>query len=381
VLETMTEARENLRPFEMDHRIVRSDGSVRWIRSRGHVVADAAGNPVRLAGTAQDVTDEKRVETALRDSEDRYRTMVETSQEGIWLLDASDVITFANQRLAELVGGDVADMVGRPLFDFLDEDGRQLARAQLERRQAGHVGRYENRLIGRDGRQVWVLISGSPLWTPDGAYAGSLAMVVDITERKELEDRLVHQATHDPLTGLPNRALFYDRLAHALARRSRHTGAVGVLLIDLDEFKPINDALGHDAGDAVLVAAARSLAGALRAEDTLARLGGDEFVVVCEDVVDPAAVVAVADRLLVALSSSPVRIGDATVGVTASIGIAVAESGDDEATLMRHVDAAMYTAKGRGRDRSELFDPNGRVAERPASTPAPLGAVAGQLDG
>jgi diguanylate cyclase (GGDEF)-like protein/PAS domain S-box-containing protein len=357
VLETVAESRERLDGFQMDHRIVAPDGAVRWIRSRGHVVADAAGNALRITGTAQDVTDEKRAEAALRESERRYRTMVETSQEGIWLLDRTDVVTFANQRMAELLGHEVSDLIGRPVFEFLDEDGARVARAQLERRRAGHVGRYENRLLARDGTEVWVLISGAPLWGPEGEYAGSLAMIADITERKALEDRLVHQATHDALTGLPNRALFNDRLAHALARRQRHSGDVAVLLIDLDDFKKINDAFGHGTGDTVLTAVAERLASAVRTEDTLARLGGDEFVVVCEDVVDPAAVVAVADRLLASLAAAPIPVGDGTMRVTASIGIAVAQPDDDASTLMRHVDVAMYTAKGHGRDRAEIFQP------------------------
>jgi diguanylate cyclase (GGDEF)-like protein/PAS domain S-box-containing protein len=359
VLETFAEGRERLDAFQMDHRIVGSDGTVRWIRSRGQVVAGPLGNAVRISGTAQDVTDEKRAEAALRESERRYRTMVETSQEGIWLLDRADVVTFANQRMAELLGYEVSDLIGRQVFEFLDEDAARATRAQLERRRAGHVGRYETRLVARDGSEVWVLISGAPLWGPDGEYAGSLATIADITERKALEDRLVHQATHDALTGLPNRALFDDRLAHALARRQRHSGDVAVLLIDLDEFKPVNDAFGHATGDAVLVAVAERLASAVRSEDTLARLGGDEFVVVCEDVVDPASVVAVADRILASLTAAPIPVGDGTLRVTASIGIAVAAPDDDAAALMRHVDVALYTAKGHGRDRAEVFQPAG----------------------
>jgi diguanylate cyclase (GGDEF)-like protein/PAS domain S-box-containing protein len=182
------------------------------------------------------------------------------------------------------------------------------------------------------------------------------AAQIEISARKQAEAELAHAATHDPLTGLPNRALFLDRLAMAVGRSARHTGATGVLLFDLDRFKVVNDSLGHSAGDELLVQVAARLELIVRPGDTVARMGGDEFIMVCENLNGEIDAIGIADRVAETLSA-PFSLTEAEVSVSASVGIAVAAGpGHSPAALVRDADAAMYRAKERGRNRWELFD-------------------------
>ena len=179
----------------------------------------------------------------------------------------------------------------------------------------------------------------------------------DITDRKQAEARVTRQALHDPLTGLPNRLLLLDRLGQALARSERQPGSIAALFVDFDRFKAVNDSLGHNVGDRTLVAIAERLTAAVRPSDTVARLGGDEFVVLCEDVAGSDEAVTLVERLHAAVSDEPLVVtGTTAVTLTASVGVALAETGDLPDDLLRKADSAMYRAKQRGRARHELFD-------------------------
>jgi diguanylate cyclase (GGDEF)-like protein len=188
-----------------------------------------------------------------------------------------------------------------------------------------------------------------------------IGVAADITDRKRLAEQLRHQALHDPLTDLANRALFYDRLEHALARLDRHGGLLAVLLLDLDGFKTVNDTLGHQVGDQLLALVAERLRGAVRPSDTIARLGGDEFVVLVEDASSPADAVAATQRLLGALAA-PISVASREVQVRASVGIAIAAPGAQPADLVRDADVAMYQAKAEGGSSYRIFDPSMRAA-------------------
>ncbi|CAG0959233.1 hypothetical protein ARNL5_00781, partial [Anaerolineae bacterium] len=179
----------------------------------------------------------------------------------------------------------------------------------------------------------------------------------DITERKRLEEQLAHQALHDSLTGLPNRVLFLDRVAHALARTGRHRSVVAVLFIDLDDFKIVNDTMGHSAGDELLRQVASRLAVPLRSSDTCARLGGDEFAVLLEDPTSPSTARNVAERILGTLRET-FEIGGKGTFIGASIGIAITSGSEDASELVRNADLAMYVAKTSGKHRATVFDPS-----------------------
>ncbi len=315
---------------------------------------------VRFNAFIQDVTQRREAEQALRQSEERYRGIVETAQEGVWVLDAHWHTAFANQKMADMLGVSVDWLVGRPLVDFVDESQRRSAMAVLAGQ--GDVAEQAELLFRRhDGSDLWALLTTSPVLDGEGCPTARLAMVADITERKAAEAALVHQAFHDSLTGLPNRVLFLDRLGHALARRTRRsstsTTSTAVLFVDVDRFKWVNDSLGHAAGDEVLVAMAERLSAALRPGDTVARLGGDEFAVVCEDLENETEAAGVAERLIDALGGW-LTVGGRRIRLTVSVGIAFAAGASNEGpdTVLRDADAAMYRAKERGRDRIELFD-------------------------
>ena len=207
-------------------------------------------------------------------------------------------------------------------------------------------------LLSTDGKVRRVSISGTAIRDENGNFVMSRSVVYDITERKAVELRIGHMATHDPLTGLPNRTLFNDRLTQVVSRLSRKAENVAMFILDLDEFKPINDKYGHEVGDTVLVAFSRRLQSCVREIDTVARLGGDEFGLILADVGDGSGVIQVAEKIL-DLTSQSITVGSGViVRLGVSIGIAISgPSGRNVDTLVRDADRAMYASKAQGRNR------------------------------
>ncbi|MEX5721146.1 diguanylate cyclase domain-containing protein [Geodermatophilus maliterrae] len=272
---------------------------------------------------------------------------------GVALATPDGVFLAANATLGELLGVPPEELRGATLFAVIHPEdlGGAVPVWQQLRDHRGRV-RHECRVLRPDGAVVPVQVTVS--WV-DGATAADpphLVMVIeDVTDRKELEARLLHLSAHDPLTGLPNRLLFHDRLRHALERGHREHTPTCVLVLDLDGFKAVNDEHGHPTGDAVLVAVAERLTGVLRASDTAARLGGDEFAVVCENTER-----ADAERLAVRLQEvlpATLTVGGTTVRVGLSIGIGSIDGGTEpeqaQEAVVRQADAAMYADKARRR--------------------------------
>ncbi|MGO9876451.1 MAG: EAL domain-containing protein [Acidimicrobiia bacterium] len=428
----------------------------------------------------RDVSASMRTEQALRDSEERYRLIVELAREGIWVIDANAVTTYANRAMAAMLATTVTALIGRSIFEFMDDEGRLETVAYLGRRAAGIAEEHDFRLVTAQHRSLWTRMNTSPIVHRDGSYMGAIALVTDVTRRRARLDRqnaiaelgrcvlsetslevvvesatgvigrmirgsecrivssfderavdvppssstmgipaestdtfagkrrprlrvpvgdpqspfahievwtdgppesedeefiegvagtllsaivrtraldeIRHQATHDPLTGLPNRTLFNDRLEHALRRRVRVGGYVAVMVVDLDGFKNVNDSLGHLAGDALLIAVADRFDAHLRDFDTIARLGGDEFAILVDDLDAPDQAGLVAQRVLDALLA-PLRLRDRCVAIGASIGIALADRQDIKADrLLSHADAAMYQAKRQGKGCYRVFE-------------------------
>jgi diguanylate cyclase (GGDEF)-like protein len=206
-----------------------------------------------------------------------------------------------------------------------------------------------------DGRLVRVDVSGRDL-RADPTVRGLVITLRDVTERRRLEDELTHRASHDSLTGLANRVLFQDRLRQSVARARRTGAVVGMLFVDLDDFKVVNDTLGHDVGDRLLVAVGQRLADCLRAQDTAARLGGDEFAALIDDARDVQEIEQVAARINAALAE-PFPLGDGVVSGVASIGVATTDEADDEEALRRQADLALYDAKAAGKGQWRRFQP------------------------
>jgi len=344
-------------PFDFLHRFIRPDGSVRILRAQGLVETDDTGQVVRVFGTSQDVTDMKLAEDSLRASEERFRAIVSTAREGIWLLDQEANTIYANDRLAEMLGYSTAEMLGRPLFDFM-EDAEKLESAQhFRERTNGKPDQYDFRFRRKNGEDLWAIVSASSMFDVNGKFIGAMKMITDITERKQAEARLKRNAFYDELTDLPNRALFLDRLERAIEYAKRRDDYLfAVLFMDLDNFKVVNDSLGHAAGDQLLSIVARRLETCLRMGDTVARLGGDEFTILLDDLQSVAEATRVVERIQTELSL-PFTIGGNKVNSNASIGIALSTPGySHPEELLRDADVAMYRAKKQGRARYEMFD-------------------------
>jgi diguanylate cyclase (GGDEF)-like protein/PAS domain S-box-containing protein len=256
------------------------------------------------------------------------------------------VVTACNRALGTLVGRPECDLVGRPLLEVVhpDDAGSAADSSTRMRTTDRDVLRHECRLVHTDGSTVWVLISAAQVAAEPGRPAHLILHIQDIGERKALEAEIVHRSLHDPLTGLANRVLLFDRIGHALARADRTASPTCLFLLDLDGFKDVNDTHGHAAGDELLQQFATRLSGALRPGDTAARLGGDEFVVLCEDTSEEQAAL-IAERLRAA-ASWPFDLPVGRVTISASVGVSTsADPSDDPAELVRRADVSMYAVK------------------------------------
>jgi diguanylate cyclase (GGDEF)-like protein len=272
--------------------------------------------------------------------------VVETMRDAVLVADAHGHVVDLNPSAVHLLGRRAGELVGRPVAALLSELGGPAGLPD--------PGVYDVQVGGGD-RERDLELAVTPLEDAQGSTAGRVLVFRDVTDRRELEQELRRLAYTDRLTGLPNRALFYDRLEQALVMATRRNAPVAVLFLDLDRFKIINDSLGHTIGDEVLVAVARRLRCCLRAEDTLARLGGDEFAILLPEISNRRDSYLVTDKCLSALSG-PEVIGENELTVNASIGVAIfPEDGADVQHLLRSADAAMYRAKARGGGRVETF--------------------------
>ncbi|MFW2514376.1 diguanylate cyclase domain-containing protein [Demequina sp. SO4-13] len=295
--------------------------------------------------------------------------VVDQVGEGVAVFDMEDTVVYANAALADIQGTSVDHIIGQPLSAFIPEPppGAEEERAAAE--QSGD-GLLRARMVARrvDGSPVDVAITVSPLHDDDGEQIGRIVIVRDITLRRVLEDQLERAALHDPLTDLPNRRLLSDRLEHALDRAARSGRSLAVLFIDLDGFKAVNDAYGHDAGDEILRQTADRLRECVRQEDTLARMGGDELVVLLEEVANANEPLQTAHRLLRAMEP-PFTIGDSRMTITASIGVALGAAGSQRA-LLHAADEAMYAAKRSGPGRIVVTSMEAVAADaRPDASP------------
>jgi len=338
-------------------RLRHADGSWRWFEVK---VTNHLENPrvCGIVGNLHDITERKQAEDALQEAHERFRSAFENAPIGMAMADLDGNIRRANHACGRIVGHPPSDLCGMNVHDLTHPEDRESSKAEMARLvSSGSDGfRIENRCIHADGHDVWVSVSVSCVRDGEGEPLHLIGQIEDVTERRALRERLAYAAIHDPLTTLPNRVLFMDRLEVALRRSARYGRHSAVIFLDLDHFKLVNDSMGHTAGDELLRAVAHRLRATVRPSDTVARFGGDEFVILCEEIADESAAVEVAERLSTALGPS-INLDQGEVFVTASQGVAVSGGQSDSASgLLRDADTAMYMAKERGRARTEVFD-------------------------
>ncbi len=351
--------------FEAQYRITRRNGEVCWVLERGVFVVDEGGRAV-MEGYIQDITERVRTQQALEEAERRYRQIFEHASQGMFQSSREGHYLAANQALASMYGYADADELIANLSDighrlYVDESRRQEFCHRME--LYGTVSQFESEVYRRDGTRIWISESARVVRSADGGFGYYEGTVQDITQRRNHQAQLERQANHDQLTGLPRRHLLADRLHQAMRRADRSAEQLALVFIDLDNFKYINDTLGHAAGDQLLVEVARRLSRSVRSSDTVARQGGDEFVLLLNDLPGVPALISQLERL-VEVIGRPLALQGRTLQVGASLGVALyPQDGADADTLIKHADVAMYAAKHRGKNNFQFFTPElNRVA-------------------
>jgi len=321
------------------------------VRPNGTVL-EVRGTPLPGGGFVTiytDITEQKRAQSALRDSEAELRLLIDNVPGLILYVDRELRCVFANQRYADFFGLGMADIIGKQVSEVVGYMAYQGLEKQFHEALAGHPVAY-HRLVQHDnGEQRWLDVKLVPRPAEQGQIPGFYSMATDITEHKQTEERIQYLAHHDSLTALPNRLLFNDRLGQAISLAKRDARQFALLYLDLDRFKLVNDSMGHSAGDEVLRSAADRIREQVRESDTVARLGGDEFAVILRDINSPEAVTAIAEKIIDALTATfhlTSRKQDVDIGVSIGIAIYPVDAQDNDG-LIKQADAAMYRAKVR----------------------------------
>lgn len=340
-------------PYE--YRFVTKHNEIIWVLE---TVTSIVYKGERAAlGSFIDINQRKSAEESLRQSEEKYRTILENIQEGYFEVDLFGNFTFFNDSVCRIIGYSKDEMMGMNNRVFTKEEMTQKVYQAFNKvyRTGEPTKEFDWQIVRKDGTRRYIEASVSLKKNLSGQPIGFKGIIRDITERKEIDQQLNHMATHDALTGLPNRLLFMDRLEVALAQSKRNRNKLAVMMLDLDHFKNINDTLGHLVGDKLLKEVGSRLTGILRHNDTVARLGGDEFVVLLSDLgkIEYAAGVA---KVILKSFQRPFVFSDNEIISNASIGIAVyPDDCDDVESLLKKSDMAMYAVKTHGRNSYQFF--------------------------
>lgn len=346
-------------PVVVEVRMRHRDGS--WLNLEEIItslLADPSVNGVVL--NARCVTHRKKAEKELRESEERFRSVVERTTDGVFMADpATNAVLESNAALQSMLGYTAEELSSMKLYEIIAEDRESVDQNMQRLKEEKSLFIGERRYRHKDGSLLSVEVSASAVPFKDGE---ALCYIIrDVSERKALEEQLRYQAFHDSLTGLPKRALLLDRLGHALSRTGREDRPVAVLLLDLNHFKMINDSLGHDAGNAVLVGVAERIRTSVRPGDVVGRIFGDEFAVLLEAPSDIDEARRVAERIQGRLQE-PFEIEGHEVLVSLSIGMALGEPAQDRPEeVLRRADLAMYSAKKNGKAECEEYSPSMEV--------------------
>ncbi len=348
------------RPYEAQYRIAHNSGEYRWVLSRAQPERDVRGNVTRWYGTCTDVHERVSTEQALQAHQGYVQRLISASPDSIVLLDEAGVVLYANGvATVSLCGGSSENLVGRRWTDLLPMHARaDASKASAGALQSGAAAHFTANL--RTSGESWWDVIVTPV-CDEGDNRQLLITSRDITHQKVVEHQAKWSASHDSLTGLPNRTALHHRLDAALESSDGAAANFALLLIDIDEFKKTNDTLGHDAGDALLCAVADRLRRAVRPDDLVARLGGDEFVILLTEIVDSDALAAFRDKLFNALRE-PCIYGDKLLECSVSVGAAMYPlHGRIPADLLKNADLALYAAKSAGRGILKVFEPDMRA--------------------
>ena len=348
---TILAALETGSHYSIEYRIICRDGEEKWVQERGVGLRDECARWV-LEAYLEDITDRVQAQIQLAETELRYRSIFENSVVGMFQSTESGRYLAANPALAKLYGYPTPEALISSLSDIasgLYVDPQRRADFKLLIERDGRVDDFESEITCRDGSRIWIAEHAHAVRSADGSFLYYEGTVEDITERHRYQAVLQHQATHDPLTGLPNRNLLEDRLAQAVQLARRKSSKVALAFVDLDNFKVINDSLGHAAGDQLLIEISSRLRAALRGLDTVARYGGDEFVLILGEQTSPADTTHLLERVLSTIQA-PLALEGHALRINCSIGVSVfPDDAQDLDGLLRVADVAMYHAKERGK--------------------------------
>lgn len=357
-IEAWNKAQQNGEIFNVEHRLRSASGNYRWFLVRAEPYHDPqTGEIVRWFGTSTDIHDRKMGEAALKRSEERYRSLFESIDEGFCIIEMMfdqggnpDNYRFCeiNSIFEKQTG--LHDAVGKTMRELAPEHEKHMLDIYGRVAVTGKSMRFQHKA---EALNRWFDVYA---FRSNEQEPHKVALLFkDITEQKQAEEKARHASLHDPLTSLPNRAMLYEYAGHLLPRNKRNHQCTAVLFFDLDRFKPINDSHGHELGDAILKEVANRIFGCIRAEDIAIRLGGDEFVVLLHDI-KAAAYAAEITRHIIAKIHEPYHVGDLTLSLSASVGISIfPNDGADIGTLLSHADIAMYQAKQRGRNNFQFY--------------------------
>jgi diguanylate cyclase (GGDEF)-like protein/PAS domain S-box-containing protein len=343
-----------------EHRFRRSDGTYAEVYACCYILRDESGAPVRMLGALQDLTARKLADAALRESESTNRSIIEATTDCVKLIDLDGTLQFINGSGLQLLELDSADQVlGKPWEAMVPPAAASLVREAMDAAKNGGIGRFSTQAPTSTGRPKWWEIVVSPVVGSDGEVKRLVAISRDVSEQRKAAEELLRAASLDPLTGLANRAFFQEKLAD-LASDST-SGTAGIMLLDLDEFKQLNDTLGHDAGDALLKTLADRLRATCSDAALVARLGGDEFSVLFGDCGGAEAMAARAAKILAVLREPVVHCGR-ILDCHATIGAAIfPQDGSTPAELLKSADLALYAAKSNRRGGYMAFEPRHRA--------------------
>lgn len=357
------------RHFSVEYRIIHADGGIRWVLERGCPLYNDTGEVEAIEGFMQDITQRRESEMAARKAEERYRSIFENALEGIYQTSPDGHYLNFNPALARIYGYDSAEDLVLGITDiqkhlYVDPYKRdEFIRLMTAH---GRVKNFEALVHRKNGEIIWISENAREVKGQDGNLMFYEGTVEDITERKNYEQQIEYQATHDSLTGLPNRTLLADRLQQYIGMAERYSSKVAIAFIDLDQFKLINDSMGHHAGDELLKIMATRLSGCVRDSDTVVRLGGDEFVLLLTGLHKIEDVSESMQRVLSSVAD-PCMIEGRDFVVSCSIGISIyPDDARDTTTLLKFADSAMYKSKQSGRNTFQFYtdELNQRLMER-----------------